>query len=204
MHWSQQVSDYQLIYSNLLAKFDIHNVWNSISNIAQNVWNNSNIASLITLCYSHQIISWHCVDQCIPIYKKIYIVLWSRRALCVMVFYMLAIATEITLSVMSFDVRTTLLVQAACPLDNSTDTQAVSVYKHYKLNDIPLSPPGDWELEVKSEPCKMDGQSGDVLYTDSVILLCWCLKYVILQTWSSESRIKEKNQTAWKSIHSPG
>ena len=40
---------------------------------------------------------------------------------------MLAIATEITLSVMSFDVRTTLLVQAACPLDNSTDTQAVFI-----------------------------------------------------------------------------
>ena len=79
-----------------------------------------------------------------------YIVLWSRRALCVMVFYMLAIATEITLFVMSFNVRTTLLVQAACPLDNNTGTQAVSVYKHYKLNDIPLSPPGDWELEVKS------------------------------------------------------
>ena len=92
-----------------------------------------------------------------------YIVLWSRRALCVMVFYMLAIATEITLFVMSFNVRTTLLVQAACPLDNSTDTQAVSVYKHYKLNDIPLSPPGDWELEVKSEQCKMHGPSGDVL-----------------------------------------
>ena len=69
-----------------------------------------------------------------------YIVLWSRRALCVMVFYMLAIATEITLSVMSFNVRTTLLVQAAWPLDNSTDTQAVSVYKHYKLNDIPSLP----------------------------------------------------------------
>ena len=73
--------------------------------------------------------------------------------------YMLAIATEITLFVMSFNVRTTLLVQAACPLDNSTDTQAVSVYKHY----IPLSPPGDWELEVKSEPCKMHGPKGDVL-----------------------------------------
>ena len=123
------MSDYQLIYSNLLAKFDIHNVWNSISNIAQNVWNNSNIASLITLCYnSHQIN----VNQFII--KKMYIVLWSRRALCVMVFYMLAFPTEITLSVMSFDVRTTLLVQAACPLDNSTDTQAVSVYKHYNTS----------------------------------------------------------------------
>ena len=67
-----------------------------------------------------------------------------------MVFCMLAIATEITLFVMSFN-------------DNSTDTQAVSVYKHYKLNDIPLSPLGDLELEVKSEPCKMHGPSGDVL-----------------------------------------
>ena len=98
-----------------------------------------------------------------------YIVLWSRRALCVMVFYMLAIATEITLFVMYFNVRTTLLfrqhahLQYLMPLDNSTDTQAVSVYKHYKLNDIPLSPPGDWEPEVKSEPCKMHGPSGDVL-----------------------------------------
>ena len=71
-----------------------------------------------------------------------------------MVFYMLAIATEITLSVMSFNVRTTL------PLDNSTDTQAVSVYKHYKLNDIPLSPPGDWELEVKSDRAKCTAQVG--------------------------------------------
>ena len=94
---------------------------------------------------------------------KMYIVLWSRRALCAMIFYMLAIATEITLSVMSFNVRTTFQVQAACPLDNSTDPQAVSVYKHYKLKDIPLSPPDDWELEVKSEPCKMHGPSGDVL-----------------------------------------
>ena len=46
---------------------------------------------------------------------------------------MLAIATEIASSVMSFNVGTTLLVQTACPLDNSTDTQAASVYKHYNL-----------------------------------------------------------------------
>ena len=53
---------------------------------------------------------------------------------------MLAIAIEITSShwsVLSFNVGTTLLVQAACPLDNSTDTQATSVYKHYGLMTSP-------------------------------------------------------------------
>ena len=50
---------------------------------------------------------------------------------------MLAIAIEITLSVMSLNVGTTFLVQAACPLDNSTDTQATSVYKHYGLMTSP-------------------------------------------------------------------
>ena len=34
---------------------------------------------------------------------------------------------------MSCNVGTTLLVQTACLLDNSTDTQAASVYKHYNL-----------------------------------------------------------------------
>ena len=49
MHRSQQVSGYQLIYLNQLAKFDMQNVRNNISNIAHNVWNNiSNIASSVT------------------------------------------------------------------------------------------------------------------------------------------------------------
>ena len=46
---------------------------------------------------------------------------------------MLAIATEITSSVMSSNVGTTLQVQTTCLLDNSTDIQAASVYKHYNL-----------------------------------------------------------------------
>ena len=49
----------------------LHNVWNNISNIAHNVCNNiNNIASLVKICYSHQIISRHCVNQCIPIDKN--------------------------------------------------------------------------------------------------------------------------------------
>ena len=50
---------------------------------------------------------------------------------------MLDIATEITVSVMSFNVGTTILVQTACPIDNSTDSQAVGVYKHYSLMTYP-------------------------------------------------------------------
>ena len=50
---------------------------------------------------------------------------------------MLDIATEITVSVMSFNVGTTILVQAAGPIDNSTDCQAAGVYKHYSLMTSP-------------------------------------------------------------------
>ena len=76
--------------------------------------------------------------------KEMYSLLWSRGVLClsVLVFEMLAIAAEMTLSVMSFNVGTTLLVQAACPLDNSTDTQAASVYKHPRIASWWLPPPG--------------------------------------------------------------
>ena len=42
-------------------------------------------------------------------------------------------------------------------------TPRQQVFINDQLNDIPLSPPGDWELEVKSELNKMHGPSGGVL-----------------------------------------
>ena len=102
--------------------------------------------------------------------KKMYSVLCSCQALFLPILAgIFAIVTEITLC----GDYTWLLAHLTTAL---TSRQPVFKKINNQLNDIPLSPPGDCELEVKSELYKMHGPSGYVLNcTLYLVLMGRCL-----------------------------